>query len=127
MNKEKIESYLINLGLSFENVEENSWIINDEEKGLEQVLILLEEPLLIIRVKIMGVPGKERETFYRELLELNARDLLHGAYALDGEDVILIDTLLSGTLDLEEFQTSLDGIGLALAEHYPLLSKYREE
>lgn len=127
MNKEKIEGYLINLGLSFENVEDNSWLINDEEKGLEQILILLEEPLLIIRVKIMSVPGNEQQKFYRQLLELNARDLLHGAYALDGEDVILIDTLLSETLDIEEFQTSLDGIGLALAEHYPLLSKYREE
>jgi hypothetical protein len=127
MNKEKIEGYLINLGLSFENVEDNSWLINDGEKGLEQILVLLEEPLLIIRVKIMTAPGKDKEKFFQQLLELNAQDLLHGAYALDGEDVILIDTLLSETLDLEEFQTSLDGIGLALAEHYPILSKYREE
>lgn len=127
MNKEKIEGYLINLGLSFENVDAKTWLINDEEKGLEQVVVILEEPLLIIRVKVMSVPGKEKEFFYRQLLELNALDLLHGAYALDGEDVILIDTLLSDSLDLEEIQTSLDGIGLALAEHYPILSKFRED
>ena len=127
MNKEKIEGYMINLGLSFENVDAKTWLITDEEKGLEQIIVILEEPLLIMRVKVMTVPSQEKETFYRQLLELNALDLLHGAYAVDGEDVILIDTLLSETLDLEEFQTSLDGIGMALAEHYPILSKFREE
>jgi hypothetical protein len=127
MNKEKIEGYMINLGLSFENVDAKTWLITDEDKGLEQIIVILEEPLLIMRVKVMAVPSQEKETFYRQLLELNALDLLHGAYAVDGEDVILIDTLLSETLDLEEFQTSLDGIGMALAEHYPILSKFREE
>jgi hypothetical protein len=28
-------------------------------------------------------------------------------------------------MDYEEFQASLDAIGLALAQHYPILSKYR--
>jgi len=43
------------------------------------------------------------------------------------DDVILIDTLQYETMDLEEFQASLDAIGLALAQHYPILSKYRDK
>ena len=31
------------------------------------------------------------------------------------------------TMDLEEFQASLDSTGLALAQHYPRLAKYRDK
>ncbi len=126
MSKEKIEGFLINLGLSFEEVGENSWLISDQDKGLEQVVVVYEDPLIVIRVKVMALPGSGREAFYKKLLELNASDLLHGAYALDNESVILIDILQSANVNLETFQASLDGIGLTLTQHYPVLSKFRE-
>ena len=127
MSKEKIEGYLINLGLSFEEVGENSWLITDQDKGLEQVVVVYEDPLIVVRVKVMDLPKSGREAFYKKLLEINASDLLHGAYALDNESVILIDTLQSADVNLEAFQASLDGIGLALTQHYPVLSKFREQ
>jgi len=123
----KVEGYMINLGLTFEEIDENSWIINDEENGLEQVAVICAEPLLIIRVNVMEAPAKAKEEFYEKLLTLNAADLVHGAYALDESKVVLIDTLVLETLDIEEFQATLDAIGLALAQHFPVLSKYREE
>ncbi len=123
----KVEGYMINLGLTFEEIDENSWIINDEENGLEQVAVICADPLLIIRVSVMESPSDKKEEFYEKLLTLNAADLVHGAYALDGHKVVLIDTLVLETLDLEEFQATLDAIGLALAQHYPVLSKYRNE
>ena len=46
-------------------------------------------------------------------------------YAIDGKNIILIDTLEANTMDLEEFEASLDAIGLALAQHYRSLSKFR--
>jgi len=126
INTEKLESYMINLDLTFEEVGENTWIINDTEKGLEQIIVMVEDPLVIMRVKVMERPNDSKEAFYEELLNLNASDLVHGAYALDGDDVILLNTLQSETMDLEEFQASLDALGLALAQHYPILSKYRK-
>jgi len=125
MNNSKVESFLINLGVTYEEVNEGTWVINDDEKGLEQVVVLVEEPLLIIRVKVMTAPDTERETLFEKLLSLNATDVIHGAYALDGKDVILIDTLQYEGLDFNDFQASLDAIGLALAQHYPILSQYR--
>ena len=123
----KVEGYMINLGMTFEEIDENSWIINDEENGLEQVAVIVADPILIIRVNVMENPDGRKEEFYEKLLSLNAADLVHGAYALEGGRVILVDTLELGTVDIEEFQASLDAIGLALAQHYPVLSEYRTE
>jgi len=126
MSKEKVEGYLINLDYNYNEVGQNSWIINDQDKGLEQVIIVLEDPLVIVRVKVMDLPASNHEELFKKLLELNASDLLHGAYALEGNNVILIDTLQQDTMDMEDFQSSLDGVGLALAQHYPILSKFRD-
>lgn len=126
MDTGKLEGYMIKLGLTFQNIDSNSWLINDDEKGLEQVVVIAEDPLVIIRVKVMNVPEKNREEFFQKLLEFNSADLLHGAYALEEDHVLLTDTLEYQSMDLEEFQASLDAIGLALAQHYPILSKYRD-
>jgi len=124
---EKIEAFLINLGITFQQMSENSWLIHDAEKGLDQVVVIAEDPLVIIRVKVMPIPQKKREEFFERLLRLNSSDVVHGAYGLADNYVILIDTLQYATLDLEEFQASLDAIGLALAQHYPVLSDYRDK
>ena len=121
----KIESYLLSLSLTYEEVGDQTWVINDDEKGLENVLVILADPVVIIRVKVMAIPGKEREQFFEQLLRLNQSDMIHGAYALEGDDVILLNTLVGETLDVEEFQATLDAIGLALAQHYQKLAKYR--
>ena len=122
--KDKIEGFLINLDITYEEVTDNTWVINDHEKGLEQVMIIVALPVVIIRVKVMEAADSMPIDFYKELLVLNSSDLVHGAYALDGNDVILLDTHEFDHLDLEELQASLDAIGLALAQHYPVLSKY---
>lgn len=124
--KQKIESYLINLGITFEEVNSDTWVINDEEKGLEGLIILVEEPLIIFRIKVMDMPENNKEKFLEKLLRLNAEDLIHCAYALDEENnVILIDTMQAANIDIEEFQAVIDAIGLALAQHYPILSAFR--
>jgi hypothetical protein len=122
--KEKLEKYFITLGLTFENLDETAWVINDSEKGLENVMVLLEEPVAIIRVNLMNLPKNNREELYETVLKLNAEELVHGAYAIDGDKLILIDTNEIGTFDLEELQASLDSISLAIAQHFALLSKY---
>ena len=122
---QKLESYMINLGLTYEEIDDNSWLINDDEKGLEQVVVILADPQVIIRVNVMKIPEKNREEFYKKLLTLNASDLVHGAYGLEEDAVILVDNHEYSTMDLEEFQASLDAIGLALAQHYQILSGFR--
>jgi len=123
--RDRIESYLVKLSLTFLNAGDSTWVVRDAQKGLENLLIVLAEPLLIMRINVMGVPAAGNEKLFEELLRLNATDLVHGAYAIDGKNIILIDTLEANTMDLEEFEASLDAIGLALAQHYRTLSRYR--
>jgi hypothetical protein len=120
----KIEDYLISLGVSYEEPQSGTWLVEDPSKGLPSIVVSFAEPVVILSAKAMRVPSKNREAFFLELLKLNYSGLIHGAYAVDGEDVVLMDTLEYETLDKEEFEASLDAIGFALSEHYPLLSRY---
>ena len=122
---DKIESYLVKLTLSFQSPAPRTWVVRDAHKGLENLLIVLAEPLLIMRIHVMEVPAAAREKLFEELLRLNATDMVHGAYAIDGKNIVIIDTLEAEPMDLEEFEASIDAIGLALAQHYRPLSKYR--
>jgi len=125
--EEKVRSYLRDLGLSYEEVGDSTFLINDEEKGLKNIVAMVSEPLVILRVKVMEMPDSDREQLYEELLRLNAEDLIHGAYALEGDHVILIDTLEVGSMDLEELRASFEAIGLALVQHYKVLGRYRQK
>jgi len=123
--REKLESFLVKLALSFNEAGPSTWVVSDEEVGLESLLVQLAEPLVILRARVMDVPASGREKLFAELLRLNATDMAHGAYAVDGNAVIIIDTLEAETMDLEELQASIDAIGLALAQHYRSLAAYR--
>jgi hypothetical protein len=122
---EKLEGYLVRLGLSFQAAAPGTWVIHEPQKGLENLLVMLSEPLVILRIQVMKVPSAGRERLFEELLRLNATDMVHGAYAVDGGNVLILDTLEADTMDIEELEASIDAIGLALAAHYKLLSPYR--
>jgi hypothetical protein len=124
---DKVENYLISLGISYEEIQPGTWLVEDSGKGLPGIVVSLAGPVVILSAKAMHVPSQNREAFFSELLKLNYSGLLHGAYAIDGDDVVLVDTLEYGTLDKEEFEASLDAIGFALSEHYPLLSRYMDK
>ncbi len=125
MSKEKLENYLNKLAIDYEETSANTWVIKDLSKGLENVVVAAVDPVIIIRVKVMDVPAQKREKFFETLLTLNAGDMVHGAYALDGKSVVIVDTLLAETMDLEELQASLDAIGFALTTHYQKLQEFR--
>jgi hypothetical protein len=122
----KIEDYLIALGVSYEEPSPGTWIAEDAGKGLPVIAISYAEPVVIISARAMKAPAKNREALFAELLKLNYSGLLHGAYALDGDEVVLIDTLEYDTMDKAEFEASLDAIGFALTEHFPSLSRYMD-
>ncbi len=85
-------------------------------------------PVVILRVRVMELPESEprRSELFRQLLEYNARELVHGSYGLEGNHVVLTDTLELENLDFSEFEASFDSITLALASHLATLAPYRE-
>jgi hypothetical protein len=59
------------------------------------------------------------------MLELNLTDLVHGAYALEENNVVLVDTLQTENLDLNELQASIESLAFAAVQNYEELSSYR--
>ncbi len=116
---DKIENYLEELGFSIsdEDTAEELVVINDKEKGINNLVIDCEDPILIIEQKIMAVPDTT-DPFYKRLLQMN-RTLVHGAFVLDeaGESVLFRDTLQLENLDLNELEGSINALSLALAEN----------
>lgn len=127
MAENKIEQYLVDLMLTYEQVDTNLFLLDDEDHALQGVVVMQAESLAIVRAEIMDVPKDNLLELFKMLLELNATDIVHGAYALDNGKVVLIDTLQYNSLSLEEFRATLDSFSLALTQHYPILSKYREK
>ncbi|MDR0719949.1 MAG: YbjN domain-containing protein [Treponema sp.] len=124
MAENKIEQFLIELKYTYRELN-GFWLIEDAEHSLDGVAVDYTAPLVTIRVQVMDVPSAKREEFYAKLLELNAMDMIHGAYGIDRGKVVLVDTLEYDTMDFEEFRASLDAVSLALTQHYPILSVYR--
>jgi len=127
MTESKIEQYLIDLMITYQQVGKNLWLLDDEERSLQGVAVMQAEPLVIIRAEVMDVPKGNLLELYTKLLELNATDVIHGAYALDKNKIILLDTLQYETMDNEDFRATLDSFSMALTEHYPILSKFRDK
>lgn len=125
MAENKIEQYLIELMFTYREIESNLWLLDDEEQGMPQVAIIYADPLVVFRTLVMDAPQNRRLELFTKLLELNATDVVHGAYALEHEQIVLIDTLEYDTMDFEEFRATLDAFSLALTQHYPVLSSYR--
>ncbi len=127
MAENKIEQYLIDLMLTYQQIDSNLYLLDDEDHALQGVVVMQAEPLVVVRAEIMDIPKDNLLGLFRTLLELNATDIVHGAYALDNDKIVLIDTLQYNSLSYEEFRATLDSFSLALTQHYPILSKYRDK
>ena len=126
MAENKVEQFLIDLKYSHHEVKPNLWLLDDAEHDLEGIAVMYTDPLVIIQVQVMDVPKQKREEFFTKLLELNASDMIHGAYGLEGDKIVIIESLEYATMDYAEFQAALDAISLAINQHFPILSVYRE-
>lgn len=94
-------------------------VVEDEERGITNMVIDCEDPILEIQQAIMNVPDdSEASRLYERLLKMNGT-LVHGAFTLaeDGSQVRFRDTLRLGTLDLEELRGTINALHFALQEY----------
>ena len=120
----KINDFILDLGIAAKSVGDGMWVIHDEFENIDNIVVSIEEPIVIFRVKLMSVPNKNKEQFYEKLLKMNASSLVHGAYAIENGSVVIVDTLQSENLDLNEFQASIESLTLAIAQDYKELSQF---
>ena len=127
VTREDVESYLLRAGLDHEEIGEGMWLVRGGAADAG-VVIHLSPPLLVFRMKVMDLPADEPRcsALFRRLLELNATDLVHAAYALEEGDVILTESLEVENLDFNEFQATIDSFQMALASHLEALADFRD-
>ena len=120
-----VESYLMKMELPHEEPRDGTWLVRGID-GIDNMAITLAGPVLVFRVKVMDVPHQHREELFRTLLELNATEMMHGAYGIEGDAVVISDALQLENLDYNEFAATVDDITLAVASHHGRLAKFRE-
>lgn len=99
--------------------EDRILVLDDEDRGITNMVIDCEDPIVEVQQTIMGIPeGADTTRLFRRLLQMNGM-LVHGAFTLseDGTQVRFRDTLRLPTLDAEELRGTINALHLALEEY----------
>ena len=131
LTREDIEGFLDRLsaeGTTYEEVETGLWVVHPSGQLEFDVVVHYSPPVVLLRVKVMSIPSDDGRCadLNRRLLELNANDLVHGAYGITQDAVVLTEALELQHLDYEEFLAAYESMTLALASHLRELASYRE-
>ena len=125
--REDIEAYLVRSGLPYDEVGEDMWIVHDSS-ATENIVVRLAGPLVVFRLKVLETDKvKDEAKLYRTLLELNAQEMVHGAYGIADGSVVVTCSLRVENLDYNEFQGTIDDFTLAITNHYETLSAFRAD
>lgn len=129
VSREEVDGYIAKLGdgsIDCDEVEDGLWVVAPDDSDT-RVVINYTPPIVVMRVKVMALPADEKLQvgFMRRVLQFNT-ELVHGAYGLEGEDIVLTSAHELENLDFNEFQASFDDIVLALASHVPVLAEHGE-
>ncbi len=131
VTREEIEGFLDKLsseGTSYTEVDKGMWVVRPGGEMDFDIVVHYEPPVVVLRVKVMPLPGESADlaALTRRLLELNATDLLHGAYGIADDAIVLTEALELAHLDYEEFLAAFESMTLSLATHLRELAAYKE-
>ena len=116
---EKVKDFILDMGftISYEESKEELVVIDDDDRGIKNLVIDCEGSIVILEQVIIPMP-KESSEFCKRILQIN-RTLVHGAFVLDEEGTTLLfrDTLQLENLDRNELEGSIDALSLGLAEY----------
>ena len=127
LDRDDIESFLIRTDADFEEIGDGLWMVlqsGEIASPRPGIAVSFQAPVVVFRADIRDLPidDDDQLNLYQQLLELNAVDMIHGAYGLEDGQIILSDTLELENLDFSEFRASLESLSLALASHWEQLT-----
>ena len=115
---QKVTEFVELLDVSVErvNVEKTLFVLEDESRGISNLIVDCEDEILIIEQLIMELPVSAGADAYLRLLQMN-RELVHGAFVIDegGTKLLFRDTLQLANLDFNELDSSINALSLGLA------------
>ena len=118
---EDVESYLMRMGVAYETVKPGIWLL---QIGGPRLAVSIAGQVVVFRLKMMELPPTGREELFRALLTLNTNEMVHGAFGLEGDAVVIVHALDLENLDLSEFQAVIDDMSMAAAKHQPNLARF---
>ena len=106
------------LAIDQELADEEILIVNDPDRGIRQMVIDCEDTVLVIEQLIFEVGFTQNNDVFRRLLEIN-RELVFGAFVINetGDKVLYRNTLALENLDANELESTINALGLGLAEY----------
>jgi hypothetical protein len=118
---EDVESYLLRTGVAYETIKPGIWLVKIDGSAL---VVSIAGPVVAFRLKVMELPRSGREELYRTLLALNTTEMVHGAFGLEGDTVVVVHALELENLDLNEFQAVVDDMSMAVSKHHANLARF---
>jgi hypothetical protein len=120
---EDLEALLDRLERHYERVGDGTYVVS-VGPGRPPIAMRVAPPVLVLRVVVGALSKRGADTqapLFRRLLELNATTLLHAAFGLEGDSIVLAAALELETVDPNEVEAALADMDMALAEHVPAL------
>jgi hypothetical protein len=121
-----VEAYLLRLNRRYRALaDQPGTFLVEMGETTPALVIRVEPPLVVVRVHVGDVKAGNdpaQGALFRQLLELNARQLVHASYGLDEGRIVLSSALELENLDFNELQATLDEIDMALAQQLPGLT-----
>jgi len=111
-----VEAYLLRMEKPWSEADPSTYVVPIENVPLA---IKLAPPLVFARVEIGDAPKQGREAIFEYLLRLNATALVHGAYGLDGDRIVLSAALEMENLDYNEIEAVIAEFELAIGQQVP--------
>ena len=131
VTKEDLEGFLDRLGVdgaSYSEIQPGMWVVHPGGVLDADVVVHYSPPVVLLRLKVMDLPKDESSlaTLSRRLLQLNATELVHGSYGIEGDAIVLTEAMELAHLDYEEFLAAYESMTLALVSHLRELAPFRE-
>ncbi|MDE0809518.1 MAG: YbjN domain-containing protein [Alphaproteobacteria bacterium] len=115
---QKVMEYveLLDVSVEREDAEKTLCVLEDESRGISNLIVDCEDEILVIEQLIMELPVSAGANAFRRLLQMN-RELVHGAFVIDegGTKLLFRDTLQLANLDFNELDASINALSLGLA------------
>lgn len=125
--RQDLESYLMASSYLCEELADSTWVVRDPSQPEDRIVVRLEDNLVVLRLNVLSLSAvQNRGALFEALLRLNASDMAHGAYALAGEQVVLVSAHRLDTLDEEELRSSVDDFILAVQNHHAVFKTHCE-
>lgn len=98
--------------------------IENAPDGIHNLILGVAPPVLIIEQYLFSFKADNMDMF-KQLLQKN-RDMIHGAFVIneEGNKVLFRYTMQLENIDLNEFESALNSLGLMLSEYYQQIIKF---